>query len=133
MANGAHIEVFSSKTGNKLAAHSFETGQRQSTTVITCVAEITTSEIYSSLLAIAVHNPLNGGILYIFSVQGARVIHQIDVVDTITSCSFINSSACQQGKLKRFDGCLAIGTNEGKVLLMNLNLSKYQTSKAKLA
>lgn len=129
IAAGAHLEVFSIKAGNKVSTYSFDTSQRLTNTVITCVTEVQIEGINSCVLLVGVQCSPLGGLLYIFSVQGSRVIHRIDVVDRITSCCFIPSAACKFSSLKRFDGCAAVGTEEGKILLLDLNLKKCRDSK----
>lgn len=70
-----------------------------------------------------------GGSLYLFSVQGSRLLHRIDVIDRITSCCFVSTATCQRSCLTKFDGCVAIGTDQGKVFLMDLNLRKCKEGK----
>lgn len=128
VAIGAHLEVYSLKTGTKVASHSFDTSQRLSNTVITCVTEIQADGINSCILVVGVQCSPIGGLLYVFSVQGSRVIHRIDVIDKVTSCSFVSAIACRRSTLEMFDGCVAIGTDDGKVLLMDLNLTQCKES-----
>lgn len=124
IACGAHLEVFSLKTGNKVSTHSFVTSSRLSNTVITCVTEVAIDGVSSCVLLVGVQCSPLGGLLYVFSVQGSRVIHRFDVIDRIASCCFISSAACKLSSLQKFDGCAAIGTDEGKILLLDLNLRK---------
>lgn len=130
IAVGAHLEVYSLKTGNKVASYSFDNSQRLSNTVITCVTDVQAAGINSCILIVGVQCSPIGGLLYIFSVQGSRIIHRIDVIDTVTSCCYISTTACKLSTLQMFDGCVAIGTGEGKVLLMDLNLTKCKESKS---
>lgn len=97
--------------------------------IVTCVAEVTVNDISSCLLIIAVQRLAVGGLLYLFSVQGSRIVHRIDVVDKITSCCFISEAACKRGNLKAFKGCAAIGTDAGQVFLIDLNLNRCKESK----
>lgn len=117
------------KTGNKVASYSFDNSHRLSNTVITCVTEIIVTDINSCILIVGVQCSPIGGLLYIFSVQGSRIVHRIDVIDKITSCCFISTAACKRSNLVKFDGCVAVGTAEGKVLLLDLNLRKCKGSK----
>ena len=63
-----------------------------------------------------------GGMVSIFIVQGAKIIGSLDFCDKITSCHEIPANACEKSVLKQFNGCLAIGTEEGKVFLLDLQL-----------
>lgn len=123
-AVGSSFEVFSVKTGQRVAGHLFD-----SKCVVTCVAEIPTNDIHSCLLLIAVQRAPVGGVLYLFSVQGSRIVHRIDVIDKITSCCFISDAACKRSNIRAFNGCAAVGTDAGEVFLIDLNLNRCKESK----
>lgn len=129
IAIGAHLEVYSLKIGSKVANYSFGNAQRLTNAVITCVTEIQAEGVNSCILVVGVQCSPIGGILYVFSVQGSRVIHRIDVIDKVTSCCYVSTIACRRSALKMFDGCAAIGTDDGKVLLVDLNLTRCKDSK----
>lgn len=97
--------------------------------MVTCVTEVTVPGVNSSILVIGVQCFPVGGLIYIFSVLGSRIIHRIEVIDKVTSCCFINKEACLGGKLQHFDGCVAVGTDSGKVILLDLNLERCKESK----
>ncbi|XP_055317176.1 protein ELYS homolog [Sitodiplosis mosellana] len=119
IAVGSNVEVLSTRTGHRVAGHSFD-----EKSIVTCVAEVTANDISSCLLIIAVQRVPIGGLLYLFSVQGSRIVHCIGVVDKITSCCFISDAACKRGCLKTFNGCAAVGTDAGEVFLVDLNLNR---------
>lgn len=123
-ANGPNIEIFSLKTGQRVAGQSFD-----AKSIVTCVAEVTANELNSCpVLMIAVQRTPVGGMLYLFSVQGSRIVHCIDVIDKITSCCYISDAACNHGCLKAFNGCAAVGTETGEVFLIDLNLNRCKES-----
>ena len=124
IASGPHLEIFSIKTGNKIGRYSFENSQRVFNALITCVTEIKAPGISSCLLLIGVQCAPVGGLIYIFSVHGSRIIHRIEVIDKVTSCCFIKTSSCHESVLSTFDGCVAVGTDLGKVFLLDLKLTK---------
>lgn len=103
---------------------------RISNTLITCVSEVNVVGINTTILMIGVQCTPIGGSLYLFAVQGSRILHRIDVIDRITSCCFVNTATCQRSSLTKFDGCVAIGTDQGKVLLIDLNLRKCKEGKS---
>lgn len=70
--------------------------------------------------------------VYIFSVVGSRIIHRIEVIDKVASCCFISPTACRDGHLQRFDGCVAVGTDTGRVILLDLNLQMCKDCKLML-
>lgn len=116
------------KTGSKVASYSFDSSHRLSNTIITCVEEIQIVGINGCLLLVGVQCSPLGGLLYVFSIHGSRVINRIDIIDRITSCCFIEPKTCKLSTLAKFDGCAAIGTDEGKVFLLDLNLKKCKES-----
>lgn len=120
-ANGSNIEIFS-LTGQRVAGQSFDANS-----VVTCVAEVTATELSSCLLIIAVQQAA-GGLIYLFSVQGSRIVHRIDVIEKITSCCYICDVACNRGTLMPFNGCAAVGTETGEVFLIDLNLNRCKES-----
>lgn len=102
---------------------------RFSSTLITCVTEIEIPELNTCTLAIGAQCSPVGGLLILFAVQGSRVLRCIDVIDRITSCTFIPSKVCRDNVLTLFDGCAAIGTDLGKVIFVDLGLTTCKESK----
>lgn len=97
---------------------------RISNTVITCLTEIEFPVTNSCILAIGVQFPQTGGMICIFSIQGSRILRCIEIKEKITSCCFIPDSVCQRSIFKLFDGCLAIGSVNGTILLIDLCFKK---------
>ena len=60
----------------------------------------------------------------IFAVQGSKVLGSLDFCDKITSCHEVSSDACSRSVMKQFRGCLAIGTDQGKIYLIDLKLPR---------
>lgn len=58
--------------------------------------------------------------IYLFAVNGSRIVHAIEVEERLTSCSFIDSQICVDSALNAFDGCIIVGTESGKVLVIDL-------------
>lgn len=75
------------------------------------------------LLAIAVDFTAKGpslGMISLLYVQGTKILGSLDFCEQITCCHYVKKEACNQSALKDFSGCLAIGTNEGKIFLIDL-------------
>lgn len=128
IANGSNLEVFTLKNGNRVANYAFDDYQGSLKSLITCVAEVNAKNIKSCLLVIGVQRSPVGGLLYLFSVQGSRIVHRIDVIDKITSCCFISEEVCKRGSLNAFTGCVAVGTESGGIFLVDLNLNRCKQS-----
>lgn len=95
---------------------------RLTNSLITCVTEIEITDINTCILAIGLQSDKQGGVVCLFAVQGSRILRTIEIVDRITSCCFINALACVKSDLILFDGCLAVGTDVGKLVLIDLAL-----------
>lgn len=92
---------------------------------ITCVSEVEIIEVNTCVLAVGLQSERQGGVVCLFAVQGTRILRTIEIVDKITSCCFVGGAAiCARSDLALFDGCLAVGTDTGKVMLVDLALKK---------
>lgn len=123
IAIGSNLEILSMKTGQRVAGQTFD-----EKCIVTCVAEVIDSDIGSCLLIVAVQRAPVGGLLYLFSVQGSRIVHRINVIDKITSCCFVSDAACKRSCLGAFNGCAAVGTEAGEVFLIDLHLKRCKES-----
>jgi len=95
--------------------------------VISCVEEI---EHFSGvcLLAVAIEftsGNAGAGMISVFCVQGSKILRSMDFCEKITSCSYIKTNACDKKNiLKNFNGTIAIGTEQGKLFIIDLMLPK---------
>lgn len=75
------------------------------------------------LLAVATEFTASGtsaSMISIFCVQGSKILGSLDFCERITSCRYIDASACRKSLLRQFKGTLAIGTDVGKLFLIDL-------------
>lgn len=93
---------------------------RYSNTFVAFVVEVHIDQINTNLLAIGVHCSPTTSCVYLFAVDGSRIIHAIEIEDKVTSCCFINSKVCADSALNAFDGCIIVGTETGKILIIDL-------------
>lgn len=94
---------------------------------ITCVTEVELADVNTSILAIGLQSEKHGGVVCLFSVQGARILRTIEILHRITSCCFVGGAAiCARSDLALFDGCLAVGTDGGLVILVDLALKNVR-------
>lgn len=97
--------------------------------VISCVSEIQIPDINGSVLAIGVqYETVVGGMISIFSVQGARVLRSIEIGEKITSMCHISYDVMYISGLKYLDG-LVYGTEMGQVFLLDLCYKKCTEGK----
>lgn len=93
---------------------------RYRNTFIAFVTEVSIEQINSNLLAIGVHCSPTTSCIYLFAVNGSRIIHAIEIEEKLTSCSFIESQICADSALNSFDGCIIVGTESGKIVIVDL-------------
>lgn len=65
-------------------------------------------------------NGASAGVLSIFCVHGSKVLGSIDFCEKITSICYVHKSACEKSVLKYFKGTVALGTDQGKLFLIDL-------------
>lgn len=63
-------------------------------------------------------------VLSVFCVQGSKIIGSMDFCERITCCRFIQKSTCLRSVLRNFNGTVAIGTDQGKLFLIDLMIPK---------
>lgn len=93
---------------------------RYSNTFIAFVTEVNIDQINTNLLAIGVHSSPTTSCIYLFAPNGSRIIHAIEIEEKLTSCSFIESQICADSALNLFDGCVIVGTETGKIIIIDL-------------
>jgi hypothetical protein len=79
------------------------------------------------LLAISIeftNNNVGAGMLSIFCVQGSKILGSMDMCERISSCKYIDREACRRSVMNGFRGALAIGTENGKLFLVDLMIPK---------
>ena len=60
----------------------------------------------------------------LFCVQGCKLLGSMDMCERITCCKYISRDACRRSVLRQFHGTLAIGTDQGKLFLVDLMIPK---------
>lgn len=92
--------------------------------VISCVSEIQIPDINGSVLAVGIqYESADGGMISIFSVQGARVLRSIEIREKITSLCHIPHDVLFLSKIKYFDG-IVYGTEMGEIFILDLCYKK---------
>lgn len=97
---------------------------------VSCVEEIDAASIKTCILAVGLQlSPTEGSKVCLVSVQCSSILGAIDVFDKITTCHFIpkqHRDHASRSLLRYFDGCLAVGTDQGKVVLLDLSVKRYK-------
>ena len=85
------------------------------------------------LLAVSIefkNSAARAGMVCLFCVQGCKLLGSMDLCERITCCRYLCIDACRRSVLRQFHGTLAIGTDQGKLFLVDLMIPK--DSKGKL-
>ncbi|KAH8318407.1 hypothetical protein KR074_006868 [Drosophila pseudoananassae] len=130
--------VCATATGDSVARHTFwsedRPGQEEVRCSIQCVEEMFPGQVdMPSLLAISLEiwsagnrRPQQCSVartqLIIYSVAFDQVLRRFDLDGLYCSAlAFLDDRLCQGTHLSRFDGCLAVASEEGLVLLLDIN------------
>lgn len=70
-------------------------------------------------MAIGVQCSQTTSCIYLFAIDGARIIHAIEIEEKLTSCCFIESQICVDSALNSFNGCIIVGTETAKVIIID--------------
>ncbi|KAL1403718.1 hypothetical protein pipiens_019251 [Culex pipiens pipiens] len=127
VAKGAHLDVVCTRSGEKLLSHNFESDSRTRNCSICNVHGMEQSEVGSYLIAVGIQLYGNAGAVVVMTIQGARVLGRIDVNEKISSVQPVSKASYGRGRVSSFNGCIAVGTVSGKVLLIDACL-RYETT-----
>ncbi|XP_074041102.1 AT hook containing transcription factor 1 homolog isoform X2 [Leptinotarsa decemlineata] len=122
-AKGPSLEVRNAKTGCKVGAWTFGYILKDSNTSIVCVEEIRRPHGRLSLLAVGIDCAISGGLVCIFDVFSSKVIRAIQIKEKISYLHVIDPGIEDlnlPGPLRNFDGILAVGTDGGCVILIDI-------------
>lgn len=89
---------------------------------VSCVTEVPLEG--STVLAVGLQLSPAGGKICLIAVHGSALLGSIDLVDKVTSCCVVPHSL--RTVLQLFDGCLAVGTDQGRVFVLDLCLKQIR-------
>ena len=133
---GSSLEVISVNTNERLSAYTFgaNSGGVKMENEITACIPICVGEASSHLLlAVA----LSSGLVCIFDTRTSKVVRAISVSDRVASLALVSGQGpvCDQDNsgasdvpLATFGGVLAVGTQEGHIMLLDLMLDDFWCS-----
>ncbi|KAH8288102.1 hypothetical protein KR054_000807 [Drosophila jambulina] len=151
-ASEATLLVHRIASGGRVARHTFwrESGSSSSKDddercSIRCVEETFTDQPHRPVLLAVCLESWNGGErrpdidqvrsqVHLYSVTYHQVLRIIDISGLLCrSLTYLDQRLCSATQLARFDGCLAVGTAEGIILLVDLNYERLLENKCELA
>ncbi|XP_052863451.1 protein ELYS [Anopheles cruzii] len=132
-ARGAVLEVFNINPGFKVISHNFVGyGSKPKTCTIECVEEVFFSR--PTVLAVALRLGLDQCQIVFLSLHRCRELGRIDIQESVKTVRWIDNRLEDVGALGHFSCCLALGTEDGKVLLVDgcLRLVGHDTASSTL-
>ncbi|KAG5673512.1 hypothetical protein PVAND_003554 [Polypedilum vanderplanki] len=125
IAYDAILRIISTNTGVEIAYYNFAKHNGIEGCRINYIEEI---KYLPDLCIIAVsmefvNNSIashDAGMISIFCIQGSKILGSMDMSEHITSCKYLDWEICRRSALREFHGTLAIGTNQGKIFLVDL-------------
>lgn len=127
VAKGSHLDVVCTRTREKLLSHSFENDSKTKNCTICNVHGMEQSEAGSFIIAVGLQLYGNAGAIVVMTVQGARILGRVDVSEKISCIQPVSKASYERGRVSSFNGCIAVGTVSGKVILIDACL-RYETT-----
>ncbi|XP_001688368.3 uncharacterized protein LOC5667750 [Anopheles gambiae] len=126
-ARGSVLEVFNISSTYKVISHNFHpfTSKSKSCTV-QCVEEV--DAFGGKLLAVGLRLGIEQSQIVFLTVRGGRELGRIDVQEDLKLLRYIDPNSCSNGLLSKYQGCIAVGTEDGKVILVDTCLKRVKTA-----
>lgn len=126
-AQDCNLQIVSLKNGQIISLYEFSELQGFENCCIKCVDEIFPGNKDSVLLAVTLecYQGQAASRIAIYSVDLGCVINSMLLQLHVTCVKFIEPAVCRRTIFQNFDGCLAVGSEEGVVVLLDLNVHKY--------
>ncbi|XP_069966069.1 protein ELYS homolog isoform X2 [Bactrocera oleae] len=128
LSSGNELEIRALRTGQIIATYGFVETRGYDSCYIRCVEELFPLNNENVLLAVCLECFRASGrgcsFIAIYSIEHSQVLSCIELPLHITAAAFISENCCRRSLLQNFDGCLAVGSEEGVILLLDLNINK---------
>ena len=128
---GSALQIISLRNGQTISSYEFCESKGYERCCIKYVEEIFPNNPEMMLLAVILENysgpASDGSYIALYSVEESCVLNIIELSLHITCVRFMETSVCRRTLLQNFDGCLAIGSQEGVVVLLDLNILNVNT------
>lgn len=129
LARYSVLQIVSLRNGHSISSYEFSESRGYESCCIKHVEDIYPNNPEIMLLAIVLESfrGPGGGSSYVavYSVEFGKVLHNIELNLHLTCAKFMEASACRRSLLQNFDGCLAVGSEEGAIVLLDLNVHKF--------
>ncbi|XP_037933001.1 protein ELYS homolog isoform X2 [Teleopsis dalmanni] len=129
LANNYKLKIVSLRNGQAVSSYEFLEENGFGHYCIRHICEILCEKL-GTILAICLHNvrTFKDSVVAIYSVEQNRIFESFALEFNISIIYYISPPVSKKSLLQRFDGCLAIGSASGTLVLIDLNLSKTMSS-----
>ncbi|XP_053695804.1 protein ELYS [Sabethes cyaneus] len=121
-SEGTNLDVFCTTTGDRKLSYNFEYDIKAQNSTVIDVQEMGVNVTTSCIIAVGIRLENNMSMIVVLTLQGSRVLGYIDVDDHLSCLQPISRATHRRGPLSQYDGCIAVGTVTGKVLLVDVCL-----------
>uniref|UniRef100_A0A182VZV9 ELYS-like domain-containing protein n=1 Tax=Anopheles minimus TaxID=112268 RepID=A0A182VZV9_9DIPT len=124
-ARGSVLEVFNMNSSFKVISQNFHpyTSKSKPCTV-ECVEEV--DAFGCAILAVGLRLGTEQSQIVFLTVRGGSEIGRIDIQEDVKLLRAVDPNSCSNGLLNKYRGCLAAGTEDGKVILIDLCFKRLQ-------
>ncbi|XP_046671392.1 uncharacterized protein LOC124361388 [Homalodisca vitripennis] len=127
---GSRITTINNDDGSKRTGWTFGWGLSDPSYKIVCVEELPMGSFASPILVVGCESELNGSCLCFYHSGSSRVLKAIHFNDKIAALGMVSKTDAREerlsGLLKFWNGIIAVGTNSGKVYLLDVWWKSFQ-------
>ncbi|XP_075156172.1 AT hook containing transcription factor 1 homolog isoform X2 [Haematobia irritans] len=128
LARNSLLQIVSLRNGQAISTYEFCESQGYVNCCIKHVEELFPNDPNIIVVAVILENfhvPSGGGsFVVLYSIEMGSVLSTIELSLHATCARFLDAKACKRTLLQNFDGCLAIGSEEGVIVLLDMNMTK---------
>uniref|UniRef100_A0A182MUR6 ELYS-like domain-containing protein n=1 Tax=Anopheles culicifacies TaxID=139723 RepID=A0A182MUR6_9DIPT len=124
-ARGSMLEVFNMNSSFKVISQNFHPcSSKSKPCTVECVEEI--DAVGCAILAVGLRLGAEQSQIVFLTVRGCREVGRIDIQENVNLLRAVDPNSCSNGLLNKYRGCLAAGTEDGKVILIDLCFKRSQ-------
>uniref|UniRef100_A0A182NR72 ELYS-like domain-containing protein n=1 Tax=Anopheles dirus TaxID=7168 RepID=A0A182NR72_9DIPT len=119
------LEVFNINSSFKVISQNFQTCvSKTKLCTVECVEEVEAPDC--TLLAVGLRLGTEQSQIVFLSLRGSREVGRIDVQEDVKLLRYVDPNSCSIGLLSKYQGCIAAGTEDGKIILVDLCFKQQQ-------
>ncbi|XP_055550432.1 protein ELYS isoform X2 [Wyeomyia smithii] len=100
-------------------SYNFENDEKTHNCTIITAQEMAVDGITSSVIVVGMQFQNKHSLVVVITLQGSRVLGHINIDDKLSCLQPISKASYHKGRISKYDGCVAIGTVSGKIILVD--------------